>query len=286
MELIDFTQPGGYRLKQMTFKKMQSAYFEILRTMAGHLNISDVGKYIISGCKIVAGNITPGMMYIDGELCPFAGINGNTDPKVKKDVVLESIAFQNGSNPNVFRTTSAIVAVDGVLLSTFTRVPAVVALSWENLQDIPSDLVHDANYVHTDFNFSQALKDKLNGIQANAQVNVLSNWTAALNEAGFILNKPDLPKVLRNSFFVIGDFGTPYDELVTVNFPTVGTSDYIVVATLVSLGSWTDENDVNFVIKNKTPVSFDIALQEINYGVPAHVQNVKLDYILIQQPTE
>ena len=57
-----------------------------------------------------------------------------------------------------------------------------------------SDFVSDANYVHTDNNFTTVLKDKLNGIATGAEVNVQSDWniTDTTSDA-FIKNKPAIP---------------------------------------------------------------------------------------------
>lgn len=57
-----------------------------------------------------------------------------------------------------------------------------------------SDFVSDANYVHTDNNFTTALKDKLNGIATGAEVNVQSDWNITDNSSdAFIKNKPAIP---------------------------------------------------------------------------------------------
>lgn len=57
-----------------------------------------------------------------------------------------------------------------------------------------SNFVSDANYVHTDNNFTTALKNKLDGIAAGAEANVQSDWniTDTLSDA-FIKNKPSIP---------------------------------------------------------------------------------------------
>lgn len=57
-----------------------------------------------------------------------------------------------------------------------------------------SDFVSDANYVHTDNNFTTTLKDKLNGIATGAEANVQSDWniTDTTSDA-FIKNKPSIP---------------------------------------------------------------------------------------------
>ena len=57
-----------------------------------------------------------------------------------------------------------------------------------------SDFVSDANYVHTDNNFTTALKDKLNGIATGAEVNVQSDWNITdTSSDAFIKNKPAIP---------------------------------------------------------------------------------------------
>ena len=57
-----------------------------------------------------------------------------------------------------------------------------------------SDFVSDANYVHTDNNFTTALKDKLNGIATGAEANVQSDWNVAdTSSDAFIKNKPAIP---------------------------------------------------------------------------------------------
>ena len=47
----------------------------------------------------------------------------------------------------------------------------------------------DANYIHTDNNYTTAEKEKLNGIAAGAEVNVNADWNATSGDAR-ILNKP------------------------------------------------------------------------------------------------
>ena len=54
----------------------------------------------------------------------------------------------------------------------------------------PENLVQDANYVHTDNNFTDADKTKLAGIEAGAEVNVKPDWDAAAGSDSEILNKP------------------------------------------------------------------------------------------------
>lgn len=54
--------------------------------------------------------------------------------------------------------------------------------------------VVDANYVHTDNNFSNSYKNKLNDIESGAEVNVQSDWNVTdTSSDAFIRNKPSIP---------------------------------------------------------------------------------------------
>lgn len=55
----------------------------------------------------------------------------------------------------------------------------------------PANLVQDADYVHTDNNFSDTAKAKLDSIEAGAEVNVQSDWSQTDPDADdYIKNKP------------------------------------------------------------------------------------------------
>ena len=71
---------------------------------------------------------------------------------------------------------------------------ATVATTGEygDLLHIPTDLVHDASYVHTDNNYTAAEKEKLSGIEDGAEANVQSDWNETdSNSDAFIQNKPE-----------------------------------------------------------------------------------------------
>ena len=63
--------------------------------------------------------------------------------------------------------------------------------SYNDLTDVPSDLVEDENYVHTDNNYTSTEKTKLGTIAEGAEVNVNADWNASSGDAE-ILNKPTL----------------------------------------------------------------------------------------------
>ena len=79
------------------------------------------------------------------------------------------------------------------------------------IQNKPQNLVQDANYVHTDNNFTNAEQGKLSGIETGAQVNVQSDWTESDNTAdSYIQNKPTLATVATSgSYNDLSDVPTP-----------------------------------------------------------------------------
>ncbi len=187
--IIDFTKNGGYRFKQFTLRKMQESTFETLKAFIAFAQIPETGNFIIAGCTIVGANITDGYLYIDGELCKFTETAGDLTSKIKKNVVIQALGFKNGNNENVFRFTNAVIDASGTTLSAFTRVSPVF----------------DANYVHTDNNYSYGAATKLAGIQAGAQVNVQADWNASVGSPAQILNKPTIEDTILFTGTVLSD---------------------------------------------------------------------------------
>lgn len=82
--------------------------------------------------------------------------------------------------------------------SDLTNTPSIPTKTSDLTND--SDFVSDANYVHTDNNFTTTLKNKLDGIAAGAEVNVQANWTQTDTSADdYIKNKPTIPAAQVNS---------------------------------------------------------------------------------------
>lgn len=107
----------------------------------------------------------------------------------------------------------------------------------KNIQELsqfsmPDGVVVDPNYLA----FTQAMLNKLNGIQAGAQVNVKPSWTAAAGSANEILNKPAVDVALWKGHVFVDDVYP--NEIFTITFPTsVGTADYYVLFTYETLGT-------------------------------------------------
>lgn len=271
--LIDFSQLGGYRLEQPTFEKMQATYYLFLKAMIGHFGIPDTGNYIISGCTISGANITAGILYIDGVLCPFAEAPGTIASKIKKQVTTQTLAFQNGTTPVVFQNFTAVVDAAGTALSEFVRVPSPF--------NLPANLVIDANYVHTDNNFTATLLTKLLGIEANAQVNVKPDWNQ-LNQAAAnaILNRPqgNFLMYLHKGERIHGDLIGLWQSI-TINFPNLGTDQYQVLGNIVVSGTNPgSEVRLNFVTRDHTASSFKVQITDTESGSG---QNLTFQYIIV-----
>lgn len=100
------------------------------------------------------------------------------------------------------------------------------------IKNKPANLVQDANYVHTDNNFTTTLKNKLNGIESGAEVNVQADWSQSNTSADdYIKNKPTIPTV-NNATLTIQKNGTNVQTF-TANSSTNKTAN-ITVPTAVS----------------------------------------------------
>lgn len=89
---------------------------------------------------------------------------------------------------------------NGATVQTFTANQATNATANITVPTKTSDLTNDsdfpvdANYVHTDNNYTTADKNKLAGIAAGAEVNVQSDWNESDNSSdAYIKNKPSIP---------------------------------------------------------------------------------------------
>lgn len=267
MDIIDFTKSGGYRLEQPTLSKMQESFFWILKSFIGFLKVPDIGNFIVCGCVIEDANITEGIMYIDGEICPFAEIAGTIETKIKKLVALEGLSFENGTTPLVWRNTKAVEDAAGTKLEDFIR----LKIDWNDLANMPVGLVLDENYVHTDENFTSTFKTKLESlaIQLQSDFNQTDN-----TKKDFIKNKPLVPvRVGREN---IGDISS-VDQAKIINFTPLGTVNYIVIPVMVCNDSnFADSNDISWVVFNKTASSFTIGFREYANAT----QNLTVEYVI------
>lgn len=147
----DFTQQGGFPLEEKTLDYTQKAYLQILQAFIGHLDLPNPGNFIISGCELSVVGISAGMMYIDGELCPFEGIGGGTaTTKIGKIETVEEAPFESGDNFDTYFIYTAGELLTGVPYEDFERVPNVPEMvnqvvNWADVQGIPAVVIDPAN---------------------------------------------------------------------------------------------------------------------------------------------
>lgn len=84
-------------------------------------------------------------------------------------------------------------------------------------------------------------------------------------------------KVAVQGSVSLGDVGNEVN--VTVNIGDVGTSAYVVLGNLESLGDPLVDNNVFFTIRNQSPVSFQVLVENIGSGQPT---DVRFNYMVIK----
>lgn len=257
MNTINFNQSGGFRVETDILDEMQKAWsiFNALGSVAGNFSI-------ISGCEVVGSTAANGVVYINGEVLEFVG--GEVTANVKIVEVVTAKEFDDLTTHDVIYKRHA----------TFGT--AAVTYPWADFKrPIPTkDLAALFTGIADQF---ETIITKLNTIQTGAQVQQPTDWNATTGVTQ-LLNKPSI----SNPFLYKGTtaVGNPSgDASLTVSFPTVGTTSYIVVGSMVSLGAdYDQDNDVVWTIKNRTATGFSLLLRE----VAAAAQDLQFTYALIE----
>lgn len=133
-----------------------------------------------------------------------------------------------------------------------------------------SNFVSDANYVHTDNNFTTQEKDKLNGIASGAEVNVQSNWDETdTSSDSFIQNKPTIPTAmsqLSNDSNFVSD----------ANY--VHTDNNFTSQDKTKLGSVEEGAQVNIIEKvQQNGVDLNIENKTVDVTVPTKTSELEND---------
>ena len=108
-----------------------------------------------------------------------------------------------------------------------------------NVYTLPTNVVKDSSYVHTDNNYTTTEKNKLSGIASGAEVNVQADWNVTdTSSDAYIQNKPVANTTLdtAGAFADAKAVGDAFDSLeATLKAGTEETADY-------HLGFYLDEN--------------------------------------------
>lgn len=266
MNTLNFNQSIGFPFETNILDEMQKAYtlFNALGAIVGNFSI-------ISGCQLSGSTIADGVVFINGEILEFKGGVAQTNVIVVEEKT--ALEFEDTNSHDVIFTRYA----------TFGT--ATTQWPWADFKrgmptiDISEALAGKATTeaLTTLSNSIQTMLEKLDTIDTNAKVQVQTDWDATTGK-GVLLNKPDFssPFLLKGTY-PVGNLDNT-DEIRTVTFPTVNTTNYMVLGSLVSKSSnYDSDNDVFFVIRDKTATSFKFTLREVS-GV---LQNLDFNYVLI-----
>ena len=146
------------------------------------------GKPSINGHELASGNNTLATLGIQaaGDYATTTQLNNKVDKVSGKGLSTNDYTTPEKTKLAGIETGAEVNAINGISVNGAAQEPdedtKVVDITVPTkLSQLTNDgnFVTDANYVHTDKNFTEALETKLNGIAANAQVNVIE--TIAVN---------------------------------------------------------------------------------------------------------
>lgn len=119
---------------------------------------------------------SPAYIFNKPQLAPVATTGSYEDLTDKPDLDIYATKVENATEGNL-----AALDAEGNLVDS---------------GEAAANVVHDANYVHTDNNYTTTEKNKLYGIEAGAEVNVQADWTENdSSKDSYIQNKPNLAPV-------------------------------------------------------------------------------------------
>lgn len=182
----------GFPGTNETWRFIQKAWREPLEALA----LLAGNKAILTGVVATGTTASNGYISYNGEILPFVGgtiesnitlietiVNVTYDVDLNGDSVLDDLPG--------YKTRYLKFGTDGIDTFPFSDLVLLKTVQELSSFTLPANIVIDANYVHTDVNFTLALLNKLNGIEAGAEVNVQADWnmTAPTSDA-FIKNKP------------------------------------------------------------------------------------------------
>lgn len=243
----------GFPGTNKTLRFIQDAFFDRLGALAKLAG----NKAIISGVVINSGVVSDGFITYNDEIIPFKG--GNISETVTIIEEFENVNYNTDANDDTvldslpaYRTIYAKCGTGGIDIFNFSELQRLKTIEELSDFELPANVVIDANYVHTDNNFTVELLQKLNGIQAGAEQNVQSDWSNTISSSdAFIKNKPfQSLKFTYGSQMVgnagpTGDFSNDYTRNLISVYPPAGFAIADLVAFMPSIGKINFAGNVN-----------------------------------------
>jgi hypothetical protein len=260
---IDFSKLEGLATYQDTLDFLQTSYREAISAVAKAFG----SRVIVTGVTDLGTSYSDGWVVIDGELMPFAG--GLKSGRIVVEEIADTELFNDGSIQTVYYTRRAKLGITGgYAFSDFVRIDTMTAIT-QSLGNLSQGI---GNLNQGLSNLNQSLSNLVNA-HNNLQT-AFNNRTYSWSE---ITGKPPYA-ILRTGSFYFGD--VPGDRYIKVNFPSVGSPNYVVAGSLESVSDWqyySKDNDAFWMIKEKRADYFYLVLQDIG----SHQNDLRFDYALI-----
>lgn len=161
-KIVEVVEDGGYTVE------INGVQYSDIDTIGGECVLNEMVKVVIP----------------QGQYNNMFILKGGSSGSVTPTPSVSRVSSVNGKTGDVTLNYEDV----GALPST-TKIPT-------NVSDLTNDsnYVSDTNYVHTDNNYTNKDKNKLNNIANGAEVNVQSDWNESDNtQDSFIKNKPFIP---------------------------------------------------------------------------------------------
>lgn len=124
-------------------------------------------------------------------------------------------------------------------------------------ENLPTDTVYDINYTHTDNNFTNALKTKLDNIEANSQVNDIETISAGNTTLPITNKNVDIPIATKTQLGLIKvgrNLSVTTDGVLSASGGTSGgVGDTLPIGSTVEW--WSEEIPENWLVCNGQAVS-------------------------------
>ena len=166
MNTINTEHNAGYPFDVAFLAFMQNSYrlFNSLGSMAGN-------KAIISGCEEIGNTITPGTVFINGELFPFEG--GAKDSTVFIKEVTNEVTFDDGF----------LRPLENIRTAAFGRSTPEKTYNWEDFQRITN--LQDLGKNKAENKALEELKDEVEKLKKQKQavpIGLIALWGKPANE--------------------------------------------------------------------------------------------------------
>lgn len=317
MNRIDFTQLGGFPLVQEDLGFLQSAYTEALGGILSAF--SDETFILSGGVRTEQGgtvSITAGYLSHQGEVLPLSAASFPATG-VAEVLVIESLPdpaglkqFKNGTFHQTYQVRRARVLPqaaqpgdilfgdlpsiydiieDGlpvieqhwtILNALFQSVQSTAQQNGQAITALQGSLTTLEQVQQQHYNeLSQPATETQRGRIEIATQQETDDGTDDTRAVTPLKLKNTLPEqlILARGNFPIGN--VPTDQKFTVPIPNVGTSNYIVLTSVVVPSiNWDQSNDVFVSIGAKTPSSFELCTRE----VAGNDQDISVDYVVVR----